>query len=117
MKDKITVYEKPTCTKCREVKKLLTEKGVEFEDVNYFEQPLTAETLKELLHKAGIVPRGALRTNEPAYKEFVGKRELTDDELIDVMVQHPELIQRPIVVRGDKAVLARPAERLKDIGL
>jgi arsenate reductase len=117
MKEKITVYEKPTCTKCREVKKLLTDKGVEFEDVNYFEQPLTAKALKELLHKAGIGPRDALRTNEPAYREFVGKRELSDDELIELMVEHPELIQRPIVVRGDKAVLARPAERLKDLGL
>jgi arsenate reductase (glutaredoxin) len=117
MKNKITIYEKPTCSKCREVKKLLTEKGVEFEDVNYFEQPLTANALGELLHKAGIGPRDALRSNEPAYKEFVANRELSDDELIKVMVDHPELIQRPIVVRGEKAVLARPAERLKDIGL
>ncbi len=117
MKEKITVYEKPTCSKCRELKKLLTEKGVEFEDVNYFEQPLSAAVLKDLLRKAGIRPRDAVRTNEPAYREFVGKRELSDDELISLMVEHPELIQRPIVVRGNKAVLARPAERLKDIGL
>jgi arsenate reductase len=117
MKEKVTLYEKPTCTKCREVKKLLTEQGVEFEDVNYFEQPLTAEGLKELFHKAGIGPRDALRTNEPAYRDFVAKRELDDDELIKVMADHPELIQRPIVVRGNRAVLARPAERLKEIGL
>jgi arsenate reductase len=117
MADKITVYEKPTCNKCREVTKLLREQGVDFEDVNYFEQPLTAAELKELLSKAGIGPRDALRTGEPAYREFVGKRELSDNELIKIMAEHPELIQRPIVVRGDKAVLARPAERLKDLGL
>src|SRR5690242_10293453 len=105
MTEKVTVYEKPTCTKCREVRKVLTEKGIEFEPVNYFEQPLTDKSLKELLQSAGISPREALRKNEPSYKELVAGRELSDDELIRVMVRHPELLQRPIVVRGKKAVL------------
>ena len=95
----------------------MTEKQVEFEAVNYLEQPLTASELKRLLHSAGLKPADALRTNEPAYKEFVAGKTLKDDELIRVMAAHPELIQRPIVVRSGKAVLARPAERLRDLGI
>ena len=116
-KEKITIYEKPTCTTCRVVKKLLQDKGVEFEAVNYFEQPLTADGLKKLLKSAGLSPAETLRTKEEAYKKFVAAKNLTDDELIRTMVAHPELIQRPIVVKGTKAVLARPAERLAELGL
>ena len=115
--NEITVYEKPTCTTCRVVKKLLNEKGVEFEAVNYFERPLDAETLKKLLRSAGLKPSEALRTKEEAYKKYVAGKELSDDELIMAMVAHPELIQRPIVVKGSKAVLARPTEKLKELGL
>jgi arsenate reductase len=117
MKEKVTVYEKPTCTKCREVRKVLTEKGIEFEPVNYFEKPLSAKHLKELLRSAGISPWDALRKNEPTYKTLVSGKDVSDDELIRLMVEHPELLQRPIVVRGDKAVLARPTEKLGDLGL
>lgn len=114
---KITIYEKPTCTTCRVVKKLLTDKGVQFEAINYFEQPLTADELKKLIHDAGLKPAEALRTKEDAYKKYVAGKNLTDDQLIQTMVAHPELIQRPIVVKGSKAVLARPTEKLKDLGL
>ena len=95
----------------------MTEKGVQFEAIDYTKEPLSAAALKRLLYAAGISPRDVLRTNETAYKDFVTGKELDDDELISVMVAHPELIQRPIVVRGDKAVLARPAENLKKLGL
>jgi arsenate reductase len=114
---KITVYEKPTCTTCRVVKKHLTDAGVKFEAINYCEHPLTAEALKKLLLSAGLKPTDALRTKEEAYKKYVAGRNLTDDQLIQAMIAHPELIQRPIVVRGSKAVLARPTEKLKDLGL
>ena len=95
----------------------MTEKGVQFEAIDYTKDPLSAATFKRLLYAAGIGPRDVLRTNETAYKQFVAGKELDDAELISVMVAHPELIQRPIVVRGDKAVLARPAENLKKLGL
>ncbi len=114
---KITVYEKPTCTTCRVVKKHLTENHVDFETINYFEQPLTADTLKKLLKSAGLKPSECLRSKEEAYKKYVAGKELSDDQLIEIMVKHPELIQRPIVVKGGKAVLARPIEKLKDLGL
>jgi len=115
MTKKITVYEKPTCTTCRVVKKELKDKNVEF--VNYFEKPLTAKLLTQLLRAAGLKPSEAIRKNEAAYKEFVGGRELSDKELIGLMVEHPELIQRPIVVKDGKAVIPRPIEKLKELGL
>ena len=117
MTAKIKVYEKPTCTTCRVVKKELMEKGVEFEAINYFEKPLTAEGLRSLLKAAGMAPTQAIRKNEAAYKEHVAGRELSDDQLIRLMVKHPELIQRPIVVKDGKAVIPRPVEKLKDLGL
>jgi arsenate reductase (glutaredoxin) len=95
----------------------LTEKGVEFEAINFFEQPMTADLLKQLLRAAGLKPSEALRTNDVVYKEKVAGKSLGDDELIRRMVKHPELIQRPLVVKGKKAVLARPAEKLADLGL
>lgn len=93
----------------------MTGKGADFEAVNYFEQPLSADSLKKLLRSAGLKPAEAVRTREPAYKEFVEGKKLSDEQLIRIMADHPELIQRPIVVRGSKAVLARPVERLKDL--
>jgi len=117
MRDKVTLYEKPTCTTCRSVKRILTEHGVEINSVNYFEQPLTAQELKRLLQAAGVRPADAVRKNESAYREFVAGKELSEDELINLMAAHPELIQRPIVVRGDQAVLARPVERLAPLGI
>jgi arsenate reductase len=116
-KEKITVYEKPTCTKCREVRKVLTEKGVEFEAINYFEQPLTPEALGRLLRVAGLKPLDAMRKNEPAYRDLVAGKQLKDEELVWLMAGHPELIQRPIVVRGKRAVIARPVEKLDELEL
>jgi arsenate reductase len=115
MKQKITVYEKPTCTTCRLVKKELADQDVEF--VNYFEQPLTAKLLAELLKSAGLKPADAIRKNEAAYKDLVAGHELSEKELVGLMVEHPELIQRPIVVKNGRAVIPRPIEKLKELGL
>ncbi len=93
----------------------MTEKGVDFESVHYLETPLSASALKQLLRSAGLKPPEAVRKNESAYKDYVAGKGLTDAQLIEVMVVHPELIQRPIVLRGNKAVLARPVERLKEL--
>ena len=95
----------------------MTEKGVEFEAINFFEQPLTADVLKQLLRSAGLKPSEALRTNDVVYKEKVAGKKLSDEELIRLMVKYPELIQRPIVVKGEKAVLARPSEKLGELGI
>lgn len=114
MKDTITVYEKPTCSKCREMDKLLREHAVSFEKVNYYIEPLSKKKLTELIRKMKIKPRDLLRTSEPIYRELgLAKGDFTDDQLIGLMVEHPDLIQRPIVERGDRAVLGRPTENVK----
>jgi arsenate reductase (glutaredoxin) len=84
--------------------------------VNYVTDPLGEEKLRELIRKMGIAPRELLRTGEPVYKELgLGSRELSDDEIIRLMAEHPDLIQRPIVERGERAVLGRPTERIKEL--
>jgi arsenate reductase len=79
--------------------------------------PLSADELKRLLRYGGLRPHDALRTNEDAYKQHVAGRNLSDEELIQIMADHPEIIQRPIVVRRNKAVLARPVEKLAELGI
>jgi arsenate reductase len=95
----------------------LTKQGVEFETINYLEHPLSADELKDLLRRAGLKPHEAIRTKEPAYQKFVAGKNLSDAELLKVMAAHPELLQRPIVVRDKKAVLARPVENLANLGI
>jgi arsenate reductase len=113
---KIVIYQKPTCTTCRQVHAALKESGVDFEAVDYYLDPIPKARLKELLRKMGMKPRELLRTKEAIYKELkLGERDLSDSQLIDLMVEHPDLIQRPIVEKGARAILARPAERLKEI--
>jgi arsenate reductase (glutaredoxin) len=94
--------------------RLLRESGVAFEKVNYYTAPLTEQKLRELLKKMKLQPRELMRTGEAVYRELnLGRRELSDDELIALMVEHPDLIQRPIVERGRRAVLGRPVENVK----
>ncbi len=116
MSDPITVYQKPTCTTCRAVYTALKESGVDFEAVNYYTDPIPKEKLIELLRKMKMNARDLLRTRETIYKELdLASRSLTDDEIVDLMVAHPDLIQRPIVERGRRAILARPPEKLREI--
>lgn len=112
----ITIYQKPTCTTCRQVHTALKESGVDFEAVNYYLDPIPKSKLKELLKKMGISAKDLLRKNEPVYQKLkLGDQNPSEDEIIHLMVKHPDLIQRPIVEKGAKAILARPAERLKEI--
>ncbi len=112
----ITIYQKPTCSTCREAVRLLKDSGTPFTAINYYEQPFTKGQLKGLLKKAGLSPKDVLRTKEDIYKELgLAKQSLSDDDLLDLMVKHPDLIQRPIVERGEKAILARPAETIKTL--
>lgn len=112
----ITIYHKPTCTTCRQAVQLLKDSGTPFTAVNYYEQTFTKEQLKKILKKAGLAPKDVLRTKEDIYKELeLSKKDLSDDALLDLMVKHPDLIQRPLVVKDDQAVLARPAETVKTL--
>ena len=113
---KIIIYQKPTCTTCRQVYAILKDSGVDFESVNYYVDPIPKKKLRELLRKMGIPPRVLLRTKEEMYKKLkLGERDLDDEELVDLMIRHPDLIQRPIVEKGTKAILARPADRIREI--
>jgi len=112
----IVIYQKPTCTTCRQVHAMLKESGVDFDTVDYYVDPIPKPRLLALLKKMRIAPRQLLRVKETIYKTLkLGDRDLTDDEIVDLMVKHPDLIQRPIVENGARAILARPAERLKEI--
>lgn len=112
----ITVYQKPTCTTCRKLFVILTEAGVDFEKVDYFVEPLSKAQLQRLLKKAGLRPRDVLRTKAPQFKELgLDDPKVGDARLVELMVAHPDLLQRPIVERGDRAVLARPPERVREI--
>jgi arsenate reductase len=112
----LTVYEKPTCTTCRKLHALLTERGVDFESVDYHVTGVKEPELRELLRKLGAGPREILRRREPLVKELgLDDPGVSDEQLIARMVAHPELVQRPIVVSGDRAVLARPVERVLEL--
>lgn len=113
-KGKITVYTKPTCSKCREMDKLLKQAGADYENINYYTDPITEKKLKELLSKMNLSAREILRTSEATYKEMgLAKSDHTEAELIKLMIKHPELMQRPIVERGDKAVMGRPTSNVE----
>jgi len=113
-KEKITIYVKPTCTTCRKVLKVLKESETDFDSVNYFEEPLTKKTLTKLVKSLDIPPRDLLRKNESIYKELgLSKKEISDSKIIDLMIKHPDLIQRPIVVKANRVILARPAEEIE----
>jgi arsenate reductase len=112
----MVVYQKPTCTTCRQVHAALVESGVDFDAVNYYLDPISKKKLLELLRKMRMSPCELLRTKEPVYKTLrLGERDLSDDEIVDLMVKNPDLIQRPIVEKGSRAMVARPAARLKEI--
>ncbi len=95
---------------------ILKEAGVDVEAVNYYITPIPKKKMKELLAKMNMSPRELLRTKEPIYKKLrLAEKRLSDDALIDLMVKYPDLIQRPIVEKGSRAILARPAEKIREI--
>jgi arsenate reductase (glutaredoxin) len=113
MTNTITIYHNPRCSKSRQTLSLIEDAGVSPSIHRYLDTPLTAVELEQLLKKLGINARNLLRKGEEAYKENnLGDPSLSEDELIAAMVKHPKLIERPIVVKGSKAVLGRPPENV-----
>ncbi len=112
---KITVYEKPTCNTCKNLAVLLKENGIDFDKQNYFIEPLTADDIKDLLTKLQVPAFGLLRTKEKEFKERGFTAETPKDEIIDAIVANPGLLNRPIVVVGDRAVIARPIEKALEL--
>ncbi len=112
----IIIYHKPTCTTCRQALQILKDSGKPFMAINYYEHAFTKGQLKRLLKKAGLSPKDVLRTKEDIYMELgLAKKSLSDEELLDLMVKYADLIQRPIVEKGEKVILARPADSVKKL--
>lgn len=112
----MTLYHNPRCSKSRSALQLLEDRGLTPTIVRYLETPLSADQLQELLGKLGISARQLLRTGEDEYKALgLSDPQLTDAQLIAAMVSQPKLIERPILVVGDKAVVGRPPETILEI--
>lgn len=111
----ITIYHNPRCKKSREGLEVVKESGKDYEVREYLKEPVTEEELSELLEQLGMAPIELVRTEEKIWKESYKGKDLSDEELIRVMVEHPKLIQRPIVVKDQAAVVGRPASKISDL--
>ena len=111
----IKIWHNPRCSKSRDSFKLLEEKGIDAEVVKYLEDVPTKEELTELLTMLDISARELMRTKEAVYKELNLKDENSEEALIEAMVANPKLIERPIVIRGSKAVIGRPIEKVIEL--
>ncbi len=109
------IYHNPRCSKSRQTLQLIRERGVEPEVVRYLDTPPTKEELRELLQKLGLKPEDIVRKKEALYRERYKGKTLGDEEWLEVLSQNPKLIERPIVVEGNKAVLGRPPERVLEL--
>ena len=109
------IYHNPRCQKSRQTLQLLQEAKVEFQIRKYLDDPPTADELKEVIRKLDISPQTLIRKNERIYINQFKGRDLSDEEWIEVLVAHPVLIQRPIVIEGDRAVIGRPPENVRDL--
>lgn len=111
----IKIYHNPRCRKSREGMEILEKSGKEFQVIKYLEEVPTKEELREVLNCLAITPEMLVRKNEAIWRENYRNRLLSEDEILDAMVAHPRLIERPIVINGDKAVIGRPSERIQEI--
>ena len=109
----LTIYHNPRCSKSRQTLALIEEKGLVHEVVLYLDTPLSAKALSIIIGKLGVTPRDIIRKGEDAYKsQGLADNNLSDATLIQAMVEHPKLIERPIVIKGKKAIIGRPPENV-----
>lgn len=112
----VSIYHNPRCSKSRQTLALLEERGIQPEIVLYLETPPSEDTLKAILKKLGMTARQLLRKGEDAYSDnHLSDASLSEQQLITAMAAHPKLIERPIVINGNKAALGRPPEQVLDI--
>tara|TARA_B100001778_G_scaffold301690_1_gene277875 strand:- start:2965 stop:3318 length:354 start_codon:yes stop_codon:yes gene_type:complete len=111
---RFTIYHNPRCRKSREALQLLKEKNIKFKVVKYLDQNFDKQSLGKVLDIIGKKPSDALRKNEEIWKKQQNCKNIGEDEILELMIQHPKLIERPIVVYGNKGVIARPLENLMD---
>lgn len=111
----ITIYHNSRCRKSREALEYLKHSGKAFEIVEYLKNPISEATLKQLIKKLGISPLELIRKNEAIWKSEFKDRDLSEKEIVGAMIQYPKLMERPIVENQNRAVIARPAEKIKEI--
>ena len=110
------IFHNPRCSKSRHALQILQDNNCDIEIINYLETDLNVSLIKDVLHKLSLKPRDILRTSEQDYKDKNLKEDnFSDDDLIDYMIKHPKLIERPIVIKGQKAVLGRPPENVLEL--
>ncbi len=111
----ITIYQKPTCTTCKEVYQALKEAGVDFDAVDYFTDPIPKAKLKELIQKIGLPVEELIRKKDQLFGDLrLGEKKLTEGQWLDLLAIYPDLLQRPIVEKGEKAIVARPARKIRE---
>lgn len=106
-----TVYYNPRCMKCRIAKQALNAKNITYNIYEYLEEGITIAKLKEILHK-GLELKDMLRTNEPDYKEHIKGKDLSEDEILEIITKYPKILQRPIILSENNAVIARDTKTL-----
>lgn len=111
----VTIYHNPRCGKSREGVKLLEKLGIDFSTRLYLSDPLSKSELKEIISKLGISPEDLLRKKESIFKENYAGKTLSEEDCINAMIEHPKLMERPVVVNGNKAIIGRPPALIKDI--
>ena len=111
----VTIYHNARCSKSRAACELLAASGVETTVINYLETPPDKETLRELLRKLDMRADELVRRGEAVFKEHYAGRTLSEEAWLEALVAHPILIERPIVVRGERAVLGRPPEKVAEL--
>jgi arsenate reductase len=111
----LRIYHNPRCSKSRSACALVAEAGLAADVVNYLDTPPTQAELLGLLGKLGLPPTGLLRRGEPTYAEVFGDREPTEAEALEALLAHPILLERPIAVRGNRALVARPPGRVREL--
>ena len=111
----IEIIHNPHCSKSRAALSFLKESGLDVKEIRYLEEPLNEEQLRDILKKLGIPPYDLVRKNEAVFKDEFKDKALTDEEWIKAMGKYPRLIERPIVINGDRAVVGRPLEKVEEI--
>jgi len=111
----IKIYHNPRCSKSRQGLAYLEEKSIQPEIIKYLDRGLKTEELKEILLKLNYSPRDLIRKNEAVWKSEFKDKDLTDREIIQSMIDHPKLMERPIIINGNKAVVGRPTEKIDEI--
>lgn len=111
----VTIYHNPRCSKSREALTILENSDINFHVIKYLEEPLTVQDLQKILSLLHIKPIQLVRKNEAIWKENYLHKKFTDARLIDLMIKHPKLIERPIVVNGKKAAIGRPPQQILEI--